>query len=172
MHPTDPTGGPTRCEVCKKAYALKQPDPDGGRRCFTHSNDPVTAAKREKNAATGAMTAARLQGVKPEDRKAVLAGVVDLDTAREKVRAEKKKAEEQDADPVDLTTKVQVQAFLGQAAGRLLAGGEPGAATAAAGLARVALAALGVTEETPIDEEVVGWRVERVDRNTKARADG
>ena len=35
--PRYPKGMAVKCEVCTKAWALKIPDPDGGRRCVAHS---------------------------------------------------------------------------------------------------------------------------------------
>lgn len=158
--------------VCTKAYALKKPDPDGGRRCFAHSNDPVIQAKREGLGAVGAAHGAKQKSVPTEMRKQVLAGVVDIESARAQFSEKKAKAA-RETEAIPLDSKENVLAFLARSAGELMDERPTGWATAAAALARTALAAMGVQEETPATDEVVGWRIARVDRNTpvKAKAD-
>ena len=106
-----------------------------------------------------------MAGVPLDQRKAVQAGVVSLDEARaEKLKAKARK----EVEAIPLDSKANVLAFLGRCAGELVDGSfEANQASAAAALARTALAALDISEETPPDAEVVGFTVEIVDRNTK-----
>lgn len=169
MAPTPPT---PKCESCGKAWALKKPDPDGGRRCFAHSTDPVRIAERKGLAEMGRASGAMQQGVPPDQRGAVLAGVVPIEQARasklrDSERRRQAKREIEEIKAVELGSKADVLKFLGHEAGALQAGAEYGRASAAASLAKAALAALGVEEETPAESEVVGFTVEVVDRNTK-----
>lgn len=146
---------PTPCSVCTKAYALKQADPDGGRRCFAHSTSPAVAAKREAIGAKGAAQGARQKGVPSDMRKPVLAGVVDIDEVRAQAHAAKvKEKAREEAQPIPLDSKGAVLGFLGQTAGSLMGGAlEAAQANAAASLARVALAALGLEEQDDANSE-------------------
>jgi hypothetical protein len=139
-----------RCAECK-AWARKVDDPDGVRRCFGHSIDPVCVAKREAAGAKGAAAAERQRGLTIEQRRAVEAGVVPIEQARAETMEAKQRAE---AEPVPLKCKDDVLSFLGSEAGVLRAGGEASRASAAAGLARAALAALGADLPDPDDDAV------------------
>lgn len=143
---------PTPCQVCTKAFALKKPDPDGGRRCFAHSTDPVIAVKREALAAVGAAQGAKQKGIPPEMRKPVLAGVVDIDDARAQARAEKERASKA-VDAIPLDSKDNVLRFLSRAAGELMDEKPNGWASAAAALARTALSAMGLEEKSEEAEQ-------------------
>jgi hypothetical protein len=139
---TPPT--PKKCVLCN-APPLKQPDPDGGRRCVGHSLDPVQVAKRQARAEAGRASGAQQRGVARDKRKAVLVGAIPIERARAEHAAQQKiKA----AEPVSLKTKEDVLAFLGKHAGKL---GEcedsPATASAAAAIARAALAAMGLDEQ-------------------------
>lgn len=160
MAPTPPTPR-SKCERCN-AWALKKPDPDGRRLCFAHSQSPEAIAKRGACGLAGAKTAATVKGLPADQRKAALAGVVNIDEARAKAAEEKrgraqKKAEEA-AEPIALKTREDVLAFIEQSAGRLFAGADAKEAQAVSALARTALAALGFTAppEHGVDDDEVG----------------
>ena len=136
--------------MCQKAYALKVADPDGARRCFTHSIDPVNAAKREANGAKGKAAGERQRGVPPEKRGAVLAGIVNIDQARAEHATTKERDE---LKPIELGSKSDVLSFLGKEAAVLSKGGEASRASAASAIARVALAALGIEDKGDDDDE-------------------
>lgn len=146
--PTDPM----RCVACTKVWAQKHTDPDGLRRCFNCSMDPVTVARRATNGRTGAATAAKLQGVPLEARKSVIAGTVDLGDVREKMRSEKAKGE-RELSPIPLATRDDVLKFLARATAELMDEKPNGWASAAASLVKAALSAQGVDEMGDGDEE-------------------
>lgn len=154
----DPTSEKPKCIECKKAYALKQPDPDGARRCFAHSVDPVIIEKRAAAGQAGALVAEKYRGTRVNERRAVLAGVIPIEGARKRKAAA---PADESVDPHPLDTKERVFDFLANAAGRLLKGYDPKEATAAAALARTALAAMGLEEqERDGDEPARGFSYE------------
>jgi len=138
--------------VCTKAYALKIPDPDGGRRCFMHSTDPVNAAKRGGLAAVGAAQGAKQKGIPPAMRKPVAAGVVDINEVRAQFSEKKAKAA-RETEAIPLDSKENVLKFLARSAGELMDERPTGWATAAAALARTALAAMGLEEQERDEDE-------------------
>ena len=91
-----------------------------------------------------------------EKRAAVLSGAVPVELARRDAQVERRIAKIQeaadDAEPIDLTSKAKVLAFVGRAAGRLMAGVDGKEAQAASALARTALAALGIDVPEDSDE--------------------
>ncbi len=164
---------PMKCTVCNGAWALKIPDPDGGRRCIAHSTSDTSIARRAAAAATGKAAGERQRGVSADRRADAVAGVFNLETERNK-HAEAKVAarmakKEHVAIPLD--SKVAVLAFLGRVAGELMDGGEAGVATAASALARAALTAMGVEDKVNPEDEVTGFRVVRVDRMSHGKLD-
>lgn len=159
-----------KCEVCGKAWSLKAPDPDGGRRCWGHSTHPAIVARRDANASHGKLAGELQRGVQNGDRAGVLAGKVPVDEARARAAKEKAKRERK-VDPIPMDTPADVTAFVGRALGELMDEQPTGWASAAAALANVALKAMGVEAEPPDDDEVVGWSTRRVDRNTPVTLD-
>jgi hypothetical protein len=110
-----------------------------------HSLDPVQVAKRQARAEAGRASGAQQRGVARDKRKAVLVGAIPIERARAEHAAQQKiKA----AEPVSLKTKEDVLAFLGKHAGKLNECEDtPATASAAAAIARAALAALGLEEQ-------------------------
>lgn len=174
--PTPPTDKkrkepPQKCTLCNAA-ALKKPEPDGVPRCFGHSIDPLNQARLKANAERGRAEGEKQRGVSPEQRGAVLAGVVPIDQARAAAIASKAKQQAKqttdEAAPIELDSRERVLGFLARAAGRLLASGEGDAkeAQAAAALARAALAAMGVEEQGEGEGEVAGFDVIEVGKKS------
>lgn len=58
-----------KCEVCTKAWALKVPDPDGGRRCVAHSVGRVVGLSPVGISADSLRTKADIFGCLEEARK-------------------------------------------------------------------------------------------------------
>lgn len=146
--PPNPPSAP-RCAECK-AWALRADDPDGVRRCFGHSTDPLNVEKRKALAEKGRAAGERQRGVDMDKRGAVLAGVVPIEQARAE-RATQKANEEVEA--IELGSKADVIAFLGKEAAVLSKGGEASRASAASAIARVALAALGIEDKGGDEDE-------------------
>lgn len=97
--------------------------------------------------------AARVQGVAPEKRLAVLTGALSVDDARAERLAGK---EREEAEPIPLGTKAEVLAFLGRVAGQLMVEMPTGWASSAAAIAGQALKAQGVDEKSETPTEEVG----------------
>lgn len=158
--PPSPPSKP-RCAQCK-GWALKKPDPDGVTRCYGHSTDPENIAKRQANAAEGKAVGERIRGVPYDKRAEAAAGVIPLDRARADHiadKARKAKAEEPEAEAVDLDSKARILGALGKAMGRLNKGQlDAQEANAVAALARAALAVLGADIAEDDDEAEEGPR--------------
>ena len=168
MSPTPPNP-PTLCEDCGKAYAVKAHDPDGKRRCITHSMSDLSKAKRAIAAAKGKAAGERQRGVSAEQRAEAANDHAPLRLIRSKhdqAKASKEKQDKAPIAPIPLDTKAKRHAFIAQIAGGQLS--HLGAQDAAA-LVRAALANDSLEEAVPPEQEVIGFRVERVDRSSKAR---